>query len=33
MLELEHQIKENLNGPVADTGEESTSNEIYFDPR
>lgn len=33
MLELEHQIKENLNGTVDDTGEESTSNEMYFDPR
>ncbi|XP_073242302.1 uncharacterized protein [Porites lutea] len=33
MLELEHQIKENLNGPVDDSGEESTSNEMYFDPR
>ena len=33
MLELEHQIKENLNGPVDDSGEESSSNEVYFDPR
>ena len=31
MLELEHQIKEKLNGPVDDSGEDS--NEMYFDPR